>query len=73
MGSKVGTTRHERSGEVEKVEDKEEEEQDDERNDILVVKKQAFNEHSLGGYFTKRHCFLGGEKREGRMKNQTRW
>ena len=57
---------------MEKVEDKEEEERDDERNDILVIKKQVFDEHSLGGYFTQRRCFLGGEKREERMKNQTR-
>ena len=49
---------------MEKVEDKEEEEQDDERNNMLIVKKHAFNEHSLGGYFTKRRRFLGREKRE---------
>ena len=39
LGSKVGTTRRKRKGEVEKVEDKEEEEQDEERNDILVIKE----------------------------------
>ena len=35
----MGTTRCERSGEVEEEEDKEEEERDKERNDILVIKE----------------------------------
>ena len=39
MDSKVGTTRRECSGEVEKVEDKEEEEQDEKRNHILIFKE----------------------------------
>ena len=58
----MGTTRRERSGEVEEEDDKEEEERDEERNDILVIKEQAFKKHSLGGYFTKRHCFLGRKR-----------
>ena len=39
MGSKIGTTRCERSREVEKVEDKEDDDDDEERNDILIVKE----------------------------------
>ena len=50
--------------------DKEKEEIENEKNDIVVRKKDKV--HSLGGYFTKKHHFLGkGEKERyvGNLRN----
>ena len=43
-------------------EDKDEEEIEDDRKDIVVREEDKV--HSLGGYFTKRHHFLGRRENE---------
>jgi Sec-independent protein translocase protein TatA len=62
MGRQVGETHRECKGEVDEEEDNNKEEMEEERNDIIVRTKNKV--HSQGGYFTKRHHFLG----RGRMR-----